>query len=139
MIRGVIGCALTAGLLAACNAAAQDEQIAADVSRAGAQVDTIDASSLAERVAAGDARLVDVRTPEEFAEGHIAGAVNMPVESFDPAQLADADPAKVVLYCRSGRRSQAAAKKLAAATGKPAVHLDGGILAWEAADLKVVR
>jgi rhodanese-related sulfurtransferase len=140
VIRAALGCALFAGLFAGCNAvASQDEQIAADVSRAATQVDTIDADTLATRIAAGGVKLIDVRTPEEFADGHIAGAVNMPVETFDPARLADADPTKTVLYCRSGRRSQVAAGKLAAATDKTAVHLDGGILAWEAAGQPVVR
>lgn len=140
MIRAGLGLAMTAGLLGGCNAfAPQDEQIAASVQRSGAQVATIDAPALARRIAGEEITLVDVRTREEFASGHIAGAVNIPVDSFDPAQLADADPAKVVLYCRSGRRSQIAAEKLAAATGKPSVHLEGGILAWEWADQPVVR
>ena len=140
MIRAALGAALTAGLLAGCNAlASQDEQIAASVKQSTAPVQTIDAAALAQRIAAGDVRLVDVRTPEEFAQGHLSGAVNMPIEGFDPAVLADADPARVVLYCRSDRRSGIAAEKLAAATGKPAVHLEGGILAWEAADQPVVR
>lgn len=139
MMRGLLGCAMTAALLAACNAAGQDEQIAASVQRAAAPVEMIAVSELAHRMAAGNVRLVDVRTPEEFAAGHLAGAVNMPVDSFDPATLADADPADLVLYCRSDRRSRIAAEKLAAATGRTAVHLEGGILAWEAADQPVVR
>ena len=140
MIRAGIGLAITAGMLGGCNAlASQDEQIATSVQKSGAHVATINAPALARRIARDEIRLVDVRTPEEFATGRIAGAVNMPVDGFDPAQLADADPAKVVLYCRSGRRSQIAAEKLAAATGTPAVHLEGGILAWESADQPVVR
>ncbi len=107
-------------------------------SPAAAAVETIDASALAKLMADQDIRLVDVRTPEEFAAGHIKGAVNMPVESFDPAQLASGDGRKTVLYCRSGRRSQVAADKLAA-TGKPATLLAGGILAWEAAGEPVER
>lgn len=102
-------------------------------------VETIDAAALARLMAAEDIRLVDVRTPEEFASGHIAGAVNMPVESFDPAKLADGDARKTVLYCRSGRRSQVAAEKLAASGARPAPHLEGGILAWEAAGQPVAR
>lgn len=50
---------------------------------------------------------VDVRTPEEFAEGHIKGAINIPVENI-ATQIANFPIAKddtILLYCRSGRRS----------------------------------
>lgn len=55
--------------------------------------------------------LVDVRTPEEFAGGHLEGAVNVPVESPDfPTLVASLDPSlEYVVYCRSGRRSEIAA------------------------------
>lgn len=139
MIRGLLGCALTAGLLVACNAAAKDEPVAESVQQAAVQVRTISVPDLARRISASDVTLIDVRTPEEFAEGHLAGAINMPVESFDPVRLAGTDPAKLVLYCRSDRRSGVAAEKLAVATGKPAVHLKGGILAWEYANRPIVR
>jgi phage shock protein E len=51
--------------------------------------------------------LIDVRTPAEFAEGHLVGAVNVPVESPDfAAAVAALDPdAEYLVYCRSGRRS----------------------------------
>jgi phage shock protein E len=60
------------------------------------------------------ARLVDVRTPEEFAAGHLEGAINLPVDTLKSraaAELAPSD-APVVLYCRSGRRSAQAAALL---------------------------
>lgn len=67
-----------------------------------------------EAVGAG-AVLLDVRTPEEFAEGHIEGAVNIPVQ--DLAQRAKELPGKAdtyVVYCRSGKRSASAAEWLTA-------------------------
>ncbi len=88
---------------------------------------------LAARIAAGTVRLIDVRTPEEVAEGTIPGAEHMPLGSFDPAAPGADDGREVVLYCRTGRRSAIAGEKLAAAVGGPVVHLEGGILAWEAA------
>lgn len=88
---------------------------------------------LAARLAAGKVRLIDVRTQEEVAEGMIPGAEHIPLGSFDPAALGPSDGREVVLYCRSGRRSAIAGEQLAAATGAPAQHLAGGILAWEAA------
>lgn len=105
---------------------------------AAIQVDEIDAAVMATRIASGDIVLVDVRTPEEFAEGHIEGAVNLPLDTFDPAAVPHGDGKEAVLYCRSGRRSEIAAETLSAATGKPATHLDGGIVAWEAAGQPVV-
>lgn len=87
----------------------------------------------------GRAVLVDVRTPEEFAEGHLAGATLMPLDEFDPAELNDDPDMTVILYCRSGRRSQIAGEALAAHRGEPTIHLAGGILAWEEASFPVVR
>ncbi|ACG73967.1 Rhodanese domain protein [Anaeromyxobacter sp. K] len=60
------------------------------------------------------ARLVDVRTPQEFAAGHAPGAINVPYDEIArraPGELPDRD-ATLVLYCRSGRRSAIAAKAL---------------------------
>lgn len=61
--------------------------------------------------------LIDVRTPEEYASGHLEGAVNLPVE-WDgfPAAVERLDPdLTYVLYCRSGRRSAIAADAMTAA------------------------
>jgi rhodanese-related sulfurtransferase len=88
---------------------------------------------LAAKLKAGNVRLIDVRTAAEVAEGTIPGAEHIPLDQFDPGSLDFSDGREVVLYCRSGRRSALAAEKLVEATGKPAAHLAGGILAWEAA------
>jgi phage shock protein E len=59
-------------------------------------------------------KVVDVRTPEEFAEGHVPGAVNIPFDQM-AARAGELGPATtpVLLYCRTGRRSGLAAKTLA--------------------------
>ncbi|MBL8145321.1 MAG: rhodanese-like domain-containing protein, partial [Anaerolineae bacterium] len=58
-------------------------------------------------------QLVDVRTPEEFASGHLPGAVNIPLQEL-PGRLGEiAVGEPVVLYCRSGNRSGQAAQLLA--------------------------
>lgn len=88
---------------------------------------------LAARLAAGEVRLIDVRTDAEVANGVIPGAEHIPLDRFSPAALGPDDGRKVVLYCRSGKRSAQAASALAAAIGAPVEHLDGGVLAWEAA------
>jgi phage shock protein E len=87
-------------------------------------------SSEARRLVEGGARLVDVRTPEEFAAGHISGAINIPVEDLD-RRLGDIEPKDraIVLYCRSGNRSGRAARMLRSA-GYGAVHDLGAMSRW---------
>ena len=91
------------------------------------------ADELAARLKAGNIRLIDVRTDAEVAEGVIPGAEHNALDRFDPASLDLSDGREVVLYCRSGRRSEMAGELLAAVTGKPVEHLAGGITAWEEA------
>ena len=62
---------------------------------------------------ADGAKVVDVRTPQEFASGHVPGAINIPYEEI-ARRAAEIGPAStpVVLYCRTGRRSGIAAEAL---------------------------
>jgi rhodanese-related sulfurtransferase len=74
--------------------------------------------------------LLDVRTPQEYAEGHIAGAVNVPYDQL-ATRLAEVPKDKdVVLYCRSGRRAGIAADVLAANGYTRLSHLEGDMIAW---------
>ena len=75
--------------------------------------------------------IVDVRTPEEYAEGHIPGAVNIPNESIGSTNLSQLpdQKQKLLVYCRSGNRSKQAAEKLAA-LGYLNVYEFGGINTW---------
>lgn len=120
--------------LGAC-ATAMEEPVAV-ASESQAEVVTITAQELAARVAAGTVTLVDVRTDEEWAEGHLEGAMHMPIADFDPAALDGIDD--VVLYCRSSGRSGRAARMLADHRGERVEHLEGGIIAWQEAGLPVV-
>ena len=79
-----------------------------------------------------DYLIVDVRRPDEFAEGHIAGAINVPNEEITdemPEFLPDKDQL-LLIYCRSGNRSKEASKKLAD-IGYTNVYEFGGINTWE--------
>jgi rhodanese-related sulfurtransferase len=79
-------------------------------------------------------RMIDVRTPTEFAAGYIDGSYNVPLPDLSGHQreLTSADVGPVVLICRSGRRAETASEHLHAA-GLHDIHvLDGGVLAWEA-------
>ena len=75
--------------------------------------------------------LLDVRTQEEFDEGHIPGAICIPNETIDgPHERLPDREQTILVYCRSGRRSKEAAQKLADA-GYVSVLEFGGILTWE--------
>jgi len=86
---------------------------------------------------AGAAMVVDVREPDEFAAGHVPGAVNLPLSAFDPADLPDADGKTVVLNCLGGKRSGMALDKCVAAQAAIDTHLAGGFNAWAEAGLPV--
>lgn len=76
--------------------------------------------------------LQDVRTPEEYADGHIANAVNIDVlnDNFQAEALKSLPKEKTIaLYCRSGRRSKKAATILAQ-NGYTVVELNSGYLGW---------
>ena len=78
-----------------------------------------------------DEIVLDVRTPEEYAEAHIPGAINVPNEEIgeEPiAELPDKDQI-ILVYCRSGNRSKEAAQKLAD-QGYTTVIEFGGIKDW---------
>lgn len=76
--------------------------------------------------------LIDVRTPEEFNSGHIPGAINIDVQALH-RRLKDVPRDRaVVLYCRSGNRSNQAARLLRQA-GYTEVYNLGGIGEWRAA------
>lgn len=78
-------------------------------------------------------QLVDCRTAEEYAEGHINGAILIDYKAVDFKEQALRQlnrDRKVAIYCRSGRRSRAAAEILAA-EGYTLFNLQGGILSWQ--------
>ena len=84
----------------------------------------------AHTLVADGAALIDVRSPEEFASGHIEGARNIPVGEIG-ARSADVGKkdAPVVVYCRSGMRS-AQAKSTLESAGFTQVHNLGGMSRW---------
>lgn len=76
--------------------------------------------------------LIDVRSPEEFREGHIDGAVNIPVENIKEHQLLDGIPTStpLLLYCRTGRRATTAGQMLVR-SGYQYVMNFGGVTTWQ--------
>jgi glyoxylase-like metal-dependent hydrolase (beta-lactamase superfamily II)/rhodanese-related sulfurtransferase len=104
-------------------------------------VQSVSAKQLAEALGAPGVHLLDVRTPGEFEALRIAGAVNVALDTLEPAALlasmAPDDPVYVV--CQTGTRSQFAAAELRAAGFRRVVHVDGGTNAWAVAGLPVAR
>ena len=88
-----------------------------------------------------DKVLLDVRTPDEFAEGHLKNAQNIDylADEFE-TQVSRLDKSKpYFLYCRSGKRTAGAAELMLALGFEKIYTLDGGILAWEEQKMPVVR
>jgi len=94
-----------------------------------------------ELIADGGVQVLDVRTPEEFAAGHVKGATL--IDFYEPdfaeriAEL-DRDTAYVV-YCRSGNRSGKATALMAEQGFAAVSDVDGGVVAWQAAGLPLER
>lgn len=82
--------------------------------------------------------LIDVRTPGEFASGHIDGAININVQELSSRLSEIPQDKPVVLYCRSGNRSAQAAGILNSA-GYTGIYDLGGIIDWQAAGYPMVR
>jgi rhodanese-related sulfurtransferase len=96
---------------------------------AGANAGVIEHDDFVRVVQEKSCAIVDVREPHEYAAGHVPGAVNMPLSSFDPGKLPKGD---CVLICQAGGRS---AKALAAAKGagrEDVRHYAGGTGGWRA-------
>jgi phage shock protein E len=104
---------------------------------------TIEPKALGGRIAWADQALVvlDVRTPAEYAEGHVPGAVNIPNGELAGrvAELADAKGRDIVVYCRSGVRAAQALDVLDKAGFKRLFHLQGDYNRWTEEQRPVVK
>lgn len=90
---------------------------------------------------AGESLVLDVRTPEEYAAGHVPNAINIPHDELE-SHLAELEARKngpVVVYCKSGRRAGIAAEALTKAGFTNLLHLTGDMEAWSAAGLPVEK
>ena len=135
---------LSAGGLAACGSDESSSDAAATASTAtvSSSVALIGPAAAAALLAAPPAGLVvlDVRTPEEFATGHLEGAVMIDFQSpsFAADVVALGADTPVFVYCRSGNRSAQAVAAMTQLGFTDLTELDGGIVAWEAAGLPLV-
>ena len=100
------------GLLVGCGAAVASEHIAA--------------ADLAAQIQVGTAPLiVDVRSPEEYAAGHVPGAINLPFREIDQHLEVLRSQPKLVIYCERGMRANIAEATLVEAGLDNVLHLDG--------------
>ena len=98
----------------------------------------VDANAFNELVnASNQAQLIDVRTSEEFAKGHLINALNFDWNGneFDKQVSSLNKESSVFVYCLSGGRSAAAAAQLRSAGFKNVIELNGGIMKWRGANL----
>ena len=101
------------------------------VSHKGDHFRRVDVAEFKEFIANPDVQLVDVRTAEEYNEGHIPGSINIDVLKGHEELAATLDSERpVALYCRSGRRSENAGWVLEKAFFKNVVDLKGGYNEW---------
>ncbi|PKI17999.1 rhodanese-like domain-containing protein [Colwellia sp. 12G3] len=85
--------------------------------------------------------VLDVRTVEEFEEGHIANAVNIPHKELEArlAELSGAKNTQVVIYCRSGRRAEVAKQVLVKNGFNQLDHLSGDFNEWTSNNLPISK
>lgn len=96
----------------------------------GAQVENVSSDQLIKLAAAGDVRVIDVRTPGEYEAGHIPGALNLPVDQLE-GSIASFDPSEpVAVYCATGSRSAVAVETLTQSGFQKIYHFNEGMVAW---------
>ncbi len=86
------------------------------------------------------AQLIDIREPDERAAGTIEGGRSLPLSTIMPGSAKGTAGQAVIFHCRTGRRTTANAKALQDAAASEDIYLlDGGLDAWAAAGLPVVK
>ena len=114
--------------------------IACDYAKAGAG--TISSTQLEKQIRGGQTALIlDVRSPEEYAEGHIPGAINMPHDQF-PERASELDVSQsdpIIIYCHSGRRARLVEESLASEGYTKVIDLSGHMVGWRKAGLPIEK
>ncbi len=128
-------------LLTGCSASALSPTAGPTAAAAPASGSSLTPSDFAAAVKYPNTVLIDVRTPEEFAGGHLAGARNIDVEGADFVTTISAlDKTKnYAVYCRAGNRSKIAMAAMQQAGLSSVFDLDGGINGWKSAGGEVVN
>jgi phage shock protein E len=139
-MRGL--CFAVAWLAVAACGAAQAEDAAQPAMQQSQSTAKIGAAALLARIERKDPELVvlDVRTPEEFAAGHVPGAINIPYTHL-PARIAEVagSDKDIVLYCTIGVRAERAAQRLRENGFTRLLQLDGNMRKWQENGLPVAK
>ncbi len=91
------------------------------------------------KIRAGEAVLVDVREPREFAFERIHGALLHPLSTFEPRAMPKTTEQVIIFHCGSGKRSRKALEAFKAATGRAGLHMAGGLGQWKAAGFPTIK
>jgi rhodanese-related sulfurtransferase len=123
VVFGIVGLLLVAGVSLSHAAASRATDVTANQAR----------KLLQERGGKADFVVLDVRTPAEFAGGHLPGAVNLDIQSHDfETRLTGLDRGKTYLvYCRSGNRSTKAVQAMERLEFPRVLHMRAGMIGWE--------
>jgi rhodanese-related sulfurtransferase len=102
--------------------------------------DSITPQAAYEKLQKEEPLLIDVRTPQEYNEGHIEGSLLIPLDTLEAnlPKLANSKDRPLIVYCRSGARSAIASRLLADQGFKP-LNVSGGINEWSAAKLPLAK
>jgi rhodanese-related sulfurtransferase len=103
------------------------------------RVEMVDPQTARRWIERGEALLIDVREPHEFAMERIQGATLVPLSSFDPQKVPDAAGKKLLLMCASGIRCGMASELLSRSGYDELYRLAGGLMGWKAAGGPVVQ
>lgn len=104
-------------------------------------VQVVDVATYEKQLKSPEIQLIDVRTPEEYSQGHIENAknINIMANDFD-AQVVSLDKNKpVMVYCKSGGRSARASERLKELGFTNITDLEGGITNWKSEDKPIVK
>lgn len=120
-----LGASLAVAALAGCSDAAGGTE---------ASVTDVTVTAAADVIARQDVVVLDVRTPAEFASGHLSDAINIDVASptFDDDVAVLPTDATYVVYCRSGNRSAVAADRMLELGFTDVYNVTGGVMEWQA-------
>jgi len=149
-LAGAAGLALSIGLSGCSSDSGAEPAAAAEqgqVQGPGADVQVpespvrVGVQEFADVIASPGVTIVDVRTAEEYAQGHIEGAVNIPVENSDFIdQVSQLDPnGTYAVYCRSGNRSQAAVAGMSDVGINGIFELESGTNGWSGEGQQLVQ
>lgn len=105
----------------------------------GATIEGVSPSQAAQMQQSNEAVILDVREMDEWNAGHIAGAIHIPLGEMQGrmSEIARYKNSSVITQCRSGTRSEKAAQALKQAGFSSVYNLEGGINAWQKADLAI--